>query len=615
MDGRLLLQEKCVRLLALLDASLNLVCLPFHAIGCILESNTPAMAMAAMLRLLDINQFALIDQLRIEFHEGLNLLTGETGTGKSIIVDALGLLLGEKGYSEMIRTGSDRSKITGVFEFEENRFLAQIFEEHGLEWNAEELIIRRELNQNGKGRAFVNNQIIPVSFLRGIGPHLVDIHGQSEQQALYNSESQLEFLDANTSVADLLQEVVGFHRQRWQNLQRIQSLERSEQDRLRTLDLLSFQIQDIEKLQLKSDDEDLRLEEEHQLLANADKLYQLSNQAYTDLYEAETSASATLKHASRLLEELKRIDPRCDPLWQQLQSARIAADDVSRSLREYASKIKVDPQRLEWVENRMAEIARLKKKYGSTVSEVLAFCQKSRLELQALEAADETLETLKQEQVRLEQQYWKKAVELSQKRRAAATELEKKVERELAQLAMGKTRFRIALKQIESTRDAKVPEEIAVGTARGIDEVQFLLSANPGEDLRPLAKIASGGEISRIMLALKTVRSIDGRGKVLVFDEVDAGIGGQTADVVGQKLKKLSRRNQILCVTHLPQIASYADVHYRLEKRVEKGRTLTRMTQLDEDARVHEIARMISGERTTENVIKHAAELLKSAAK
>jgi DNA repair protein RecN (Recombination protein N) len=611
MDGRLLLQEKCVRLLALLDASLKLVCLPFHAIGCI----SPAMAMAAMLRLLDISQFALIDQLRIEFHEGLNLLTGETGTGKSIIVDALGLLLGEKGYSEMIRTGSDRSKITGVFEFEENRFLAQIFEEHGLEWNAEELIIRRELSQNGKGRAFVNNQIIPVSFLRAIGPHLVDIHGQSEQQALYNSESQLEFLDANAAVADLLQEVVGFHRQRGQNLQRIQSLERSEQDRLRTLDLLSFQIQDIEKLQLKSDDEDLRLEEEHQLLANADKLYQLSNQAYTDLYEAETSASATLKHASRLLEELKRIDPLCDSLWQQLQSTRIAADDVSRSLREYASKIKVDPQRLEWVENRMADIARLKKKYGSTVSEVLAFCQKSRLELQALEAADETLETLKQEQVRLEQQYWKKAVELSQKRRAAAAELEKKVERELAQLAMGKTRFRIALKQIESTRDAKVGEEIAVGTARGIDEVQFLLSANPGEDLRPLAKIASGGEISRIMLALKTVRSTDDRGKVLVFDEVDAGIGGQTADVVGQKLKKLSRRNQILCVTHLPQIASYADGHYRLEKRVEKGRTLTRVTQLDEDARVHEIARMISGERTTENVIKHAAELLKSAAK
>jgi len=568
-----------------------------------------------MLRLLEISQFALIDQLRIEFHEGLNLLTGETGSGKSIIVDALGLLLGEKGYSEMIRTGSDRSKITGVFEFKEDTCLARIFEEHGLEWNAEELIIRRELSHNGKGRAFVNNQMVPVTFLREIALHLADIHGQSEQQALYNAESQLEFLDASAAVSELLNEVVGLHRQRGQNLQRIQSLERTEQDRLRTLDLLSFQIQDIERLQLKSDDEDLRLEEEHQLLANADKLYQLSNQAYAELYEAEASASATLKHASRLLEELKRIDARCDSLWQQLQSARIAADDVSRSLREYASKIQVDPQRLEWVENRMAEIARLKKKYGGTIREVLAFCEQSRLELQALQAADETVATLKQEQVRLEQQYWKKAVELSQKRSVAAAELEKKVERELAQLAMGKTRFRIALKQIESTQDANVHEKIAAGTERGIDEVEFLLSANPGEDLRPLAKIASGGEISRIMLALKTVRSTDDRGKVLVFDEVDAGIGGQTADVVGQKLKKLSRRNQILCVTHLPQIASYADCHYRLEKRVEKGRTLTEVSQLDADERVHEIARMISGERMTENVIKHAAELLKSAAK
>jgi DNA repair protein RecN (Recombination protein N) len=298
-----------------------------------------------------------------------------------------------------------------------------------------------------------------------------------------------------------------------------------------------------------------------------------------------------------------------------LQSARISVDDVSLSLREYASKVEVNPQRLEWIESRMAEIGRLKKKYGRTIGEIVAFCQKNKLELEGLQGADETLETLKRERVRVKQEYWKKATELSEKRKAAASEIEKRVEKELAQLAMEKTRFRIALTRIEQTQEASVGESAFPGTSRGIDEVEFLLSPNPGEDLKPLVKIASGGEISRIMLALKTVRSTDDRGKVLVFDEVDAGIGGQTADVVGQKLKKLSRRNQILCVTHLPQIASYADGHYRLEKRVEKGRTLTRVTQLDEDARVHEIARMISGERTTENVIKHAAELLKSAAK
>jgi DNA repair protein RecN (Recombination protein N) len=568
-----------------------------------------------MLRLLEISQFALIERLRIEFQAGLNLLTGETGSGKSIIVDALGLLLGEKGYSEMIRTGSDRSTITGAFELEESGPLPRAFERSGLELPDQELIVRRELVQNGKSRAFVNNQIIPVSFLREIAPYLVDIHGQNEQQTLYSSESQLQFVDASANVSDLLDEVSRLHEQLSENLHLTRSLETSEQDRLRSIDLLSFQIAEIEKVQLKSDDEDLRLELEHRLLANADKLFQLSNQAYGELYEAETSASTALKHASRLLEELKRTDSRCHSLWEQLQSARISVDDVSLSLREYASKVEVNPQRLEWIESRMAEIGRLKKKYGRTIGEIAAFCQKSKLELESLQGADETLEILKRERVHLKQEYWRKATELSEERKAAAGEIEKKVEKELAQLAMEKTRFRITLTQIGQTQDGKVGESAFPGTPRGIDEVEFLLSPNPGEDLKPLVKIASGGEISRIMLALKTVKSTDGRGKTLVFDEVDAGIGGQTADVVGQKLKKLSRRNQVLCVTHLPQIASYADNHYSIEKRVENRRTLIRVIHLNGGQRVQEIARMISGERMTESVLKHAAELLKSAAR
>jgi DNA repair protein RecN (Recombination protein N) len=568
-----------------------------------------------MLRLLEISQFALIERLRIEFQAGLNLLTGETGSGKSIIVDALGLLLGEKGYSEMIRTGSDRSTITGAFELEESGPLPRAFERSGLELPDQELIVRRELVQNGKSRAFVNNQIIPVSFLREIAPYLVDIHGQNEQQTLYSSESQLQFVDASANVSDLLDEVSRLHEQLSENLHLTRSLETSEQDRLRSIDLLSFQIAEIEKVQLKSDDEDLRLELEHRLLANADKLFQLSNQAYGELYEAETSASTALKHASRLLEELKRTDSRCHSLWEQLQSARISVDDVSLSLREYASKVEVNPQRLEWIESRMAEIGRLKKKYGRTIGEIAAFCQKSKLELESLQGADETLEILKRERVHLKQEYWRKATELSEERKAAAGEIEKKVEKELAQLAMEKTRFRITLTQIGQTQDGKVGESAFPGTPRGIDEVEFLLSPNPGEDLKPLVKIASGGEISRIMLALKTVKSTDGRGKTLVFDEGDAGIGGQTADVVGQKLKKLSRRNQVLCVTHLPQIASYADNHYSIEKRVENRRTLIRVIHLNGGQRVQEIARMISGERMTESVLKHAAELLKSAAR
>jgi DNA repair protein RecN (Recombination protein N) len=568
-----------------------------------------------MLRLLEISQFALIERLRIEFESGLNLLTGETGSGKSIIVDALGLLLGEKGYSEMIRTGSDRSTITGVFELEDSRTLSEAFETSGLELVDDELVIRRELVQNGKGRAFINNQIIPVSFLREIAPYLVDIHGQNEQQTLYSSESQLQFVDASTEASSLLEDVSRLYEQLGQNLHRIHGLETSEQARLRTIDLLSFQVTEIEKAQLKCDDEDIRLEQEQKLLANAGKLHQLSSQAYVELYEAEASAGTALKHASRLLEELKRTDSRCESLWEQLQSARISVDDVSLSLREYVSNVEVNPERLEWIENRMAEIARLKKKYGTTIGEITAFCQKNKLELEELQAADATLETLKRERIHLKQEYLKKATELSERRKASAGEIEKKVERELAQLAMAKTRFQIAFSRIEETQDGKEGDNDFPGGRRGIDKLEFLLSPNPGEDLKPLVKIASGGEISRIMLALKTVKNTDGRSKTLVFDEVDAGIGGQTAAVVGQKLKKLARRNQVLCVTHLPQIASYADNHYSIEKRVENQRALIRVVHLNQDKRVQEIARMISGERMTESVLKHAAELLKSAAK
>ena len=567
-----------------------------------------------MLRLLEISQFALIDRLSIEFHEGLNLLTGETGSGKSIIVDALGLLLGEKGHAEMIRTGAERFVVTGCFEVSEDDRIRKQFEQSGLEFNEEELIVKREFTQNAKGRSFVNHQMVPLSFLKETAKYLVDIHGQNEQQTLYGGDSQLQFLDACSNLDDLPGEVRSLYEQLSEKVQQIQALGKNEQERLRTVDLLAFQTVEIEKAQLRSEDEDERLAAEHKLLANAERLYQLSSQAYSELYEAETSASAILKRAGRMLEELRRVDNRCDGLWEQLQSARISLEDVALSLREYSSRIEVNPQRLELVENRMAEIDRLKKKYGGTLQGIFSFYQKSKSELENLQSADETLATLEREKMILQEGYWKRALELSEKRQSAAKHLEKEVERELGQLAMGKTRFRISFAEArQSNRNAQ--SDSPPGTGRGIDEIEFLISPNPGEDLKPLIKIGSGGEISRVMLALKSVKSIDGRSKTLVFDEVDSGIGGQTADVVGQKLKKLSEHNQVICVTHLPQIASYADSHYHIEKRVEKGRTLTQVARLDGKERVREIARMISGERVTDSVLKHAAELLKMAAK
>ncbi len=566
-----------------------------------------------MLKLLEISQFALIDHLTVEFQEGLNLLTGETGSGKSIIVDALGLLLGEKGFSEMIRTGADKAMISGLFEVKDQDRLRERFEASGLEFNPEELIVRRELVQNGKGRAFVNNQMIPVGFLRETAELLVDIHGQNEQQALYQNEPQLQYLDSFGNAESLQKQVRNLYEEINRRKQQIHSLKKSEQERLRAIDLLSYQLGEIEKAQLKVEDEEEHLALEHSLLANADKLFQSSNQAYAELYDAEASASAALKRASRLLEDLKRVDGRCDDLLQQLQTAKITTEDVAFSLREYASRVEVNPRRLEWVENRMAEIARLKKKYGSSLREVLSFYKNGKAELESLQGADESLASLEKQRSVLVEDYLKKALELSEKRKAGARLLEKSVERELVQLAMGKTRFQISFEAV--TNRGEFCEDDVVGAAFGIDCIEFLISPNPGEELKPLVKIASGGEISRIMLALKTVKSTDSRSKTLVFDEVDSGIGGQTADVLGQKLKRLSKLNQVICVTHLPQIASYADAHYHIEKRVEKGRTLTQVSHLDCQERVQEIARMISGERVTESVLKHASELLKGAAK
>lgn len=569
-----------------------------------------------MLKFLEIRQFALIDQLSIEFAEGLNLLTGETGSGKSIIVDALGLLLGAKGYAEMIRTDGDKATVTGVFELADEPRLRERFDQSGLEFNPEELLIRRELAQSGKGRAFVNNQVVPVGFLKEIARFLVDIHGQNEQQTLSQNESQLAFVDAFAGVESLASDVAELYERWHEALKKIQSLRRSEQERLRSIDLLTFQIGEIEKVSLKRVDEDVELVAEQIMLANADKLLQLSNQAYSELYEAENSASAAMKRGSRQLEELCRLDPRCESLLEQLKSARIAVDDVAFSLREYSSRIEVNPERLEWIESRLAEIDRLKRKYGKTIQEVLAFYEGIKREFETLVAADESLEVLEKEQLTAARRFRQKATELSNKRKAAAPTLEKTVEKELAQLAMERCRFRVAF---AGGSEGSVPSDEAVPAAResvtGIDEIEFLLSPNPGEELKPLVKIASGGEISRIMLALKSVQTVDSRSKSLVFDEVDAGIGGQTADVVGQKLKRLSRKNQVICVTHLPQIASYADSHYFIEKNVDKGRTFTRVTRLDVNERIHEIARMISGERKTESVLKHAAELLKSAAR
>ncbi len=564
-----------------------------------------------MLKFLEIRDFALVDHLSLEFREGLNLLTGETGSGKSIIVDALGLLAGAKARAEMVRTGSGKATVSGCFEGVER--LRGPLEESGLEFDPEGVIVRREVVPDGRGRAFVNNQMVPVAFLRKLGTHCVDIHGQSDQQSLFSRDSQLQWLDLYGGHQVPRAEVEDLYSRLERGWEQVRRLKLSEQERLRAIDLLSFQVDEIRKAALSSPDEESQLLEERRLLSNADRLFQAAHQAYAHLYESEDSIGARLRQTGRLLEELESLDARCRGLQEQFQSACISIEDVSLALREYASGIEVNPSRLDRIEERLVEIDGLKRKYGESVEAVMAYGRRIEGELEELQEADRKVDSIEKELQALESGYLSRAESLSLQRKKAAEKLERSMGRELEQLAMEKTRFRVAFSSASGRGGQAASGPGVPGTANGTDVIDFLISPNPGEDLKALAKIASGGEVSRIMLALKTIRSIDDGGKTLIFDEVDSGIGGRAADVVGRKLKVLSRANQVLCVTHLPQIASYADNHFHIEKRVDNNRTVTRVARLDRESRIREIARMISGERVTENVLKHAAELLNSA--
>lgn len=554
-----------------------------------------------MLRHLFISNYALIDQLEMEFHGGLNLLSGETGSGKSIIVDALGLLLGSKASPEMVRTGSDHASVSGVFQIAKFPSLTRFLEAQGVESDNQELILKREISREGKSRAFISHQPITVGTLKSLGRWLVDIHGQNEQQALTEADAQLALVDEFAGNQALLEELAILSQELATIRSRLQTLEHSEKEQARLADLLSFQKKEIETAQLKPG-EDEALDAEHRRLANAAKLLEAANEVYAALYESETAAARTVSMAEHSLESIARIDETLAANLEQLRSARIQLEDVALSLRDYRRKIDVSPGRLQQVESRMGEIEKLRRKYGTTVNEILEFHRDVARQLQSLEHRDEELESLKHQMSQLSQAYFSKAKTLSERRQRTALELEKALEHELKELAMDRTRFKVQFN--------RSPVEFS---PLGFDVVEYLVSPNVGEPLKPLARIASGGEISRLMLALKTITHADSRIKTMVFDEVDAGIGGRTAEVLGRKLKSLAQKNQILCVTHLPQIASFADHHYFIEKVEMRGRTVTRVEHLGEDDRINELARMLSGARITDAVKKHARELLKQS--
>jgi DNA repair protein RecN (Recombination protein N) len=566
-----------------------------------------------MLREIHIQNYAVIENLSVEFDSGLNVLSGETGSGKSILVDALGLALGGRASPDLIRTGQERATVTAVFRSDDRIPWVAWLEECGLPGSEEpEIILRREVQAGGKSRLLVNDQPVTLTAVKALAPLLVEVHGQSEHVSLLAREAQLELLDQFAVAEELLLKVGELYARRHELEREIENLSQNEQDRLRTIDLLRFQSQELEHARL-TPGEDARLEDEKRVLANLEKIRAAAHTAYNQLYEEEDSACSRLAAAGRALEDLHHYDSAVDLYLEPLASARASLEDLAFFLRDYLGKLEANPRRLEELEDRLALLDRLKRKYGKTIEEILAYGSHVREQLARLEHADQRREDAQRALEKAAAEYQTAARALSELRKDAARKLEKLVREELAQLGMEKARFQVAFETPAEDR----------GGVKGIDEIEFRISPNPGEELRPLEKTASGGELSRLMLALKTLvgqgRAVKGRSrawksKTFVFDEVDAGIGGRIAESVGQRLKRLARDAQVLCVTHLAQIACFADRHHYVEKFERAGRTVTTVKYLDGDkARAAELARMLSGAQVTDAALKHAAAMLKQA--
>ncbi len=553
-----------------------------------------------MLKLLIVKNIALSASVELEFAPGLNLLTGETGAGKSLVVDALGLVLGARGDAELIRTGEKTATVEAVFDVPG---IGALLEARGLPVDGDEVILRRELGAAGRSRAAVNGALVPVATLRELAPALAAIHGQNEHRDLLDEDSHGEFLD---EFAGLLAERAALGdayrdlRAAEAELEATTAGERGLADRR---EFLSFQLTEIDRAALEPGEDEI-LAAERVVQANSGRLAGLSSEAYAALYEDEGAVLEKLAAIYRKVQELAALDPRFAPHLESRAAVTASLDELALFLRDYKDTLGADPARLDAIESRLALIDRLKKRHGGSLVAVLEFAERTRDELGLSRSPEETLALLEKRVSDGRQRYRALAVALSAKRRKAALVLEKRVLRELGELAMEKTAFTVALSS------SNEPE---LWGATGFDRPQFCISANVGEESRPLARVASGGELSRILLALRTVEAGRKNRATAVFDEVDSGIGGRVAEVVGRKLRAVAQYRQVLCVTHLAAVASQADAHFVVRKRVASGRTLSEVAELDAAGRIEEIARMMGGETITATSRKHAREMLEHA--
>jgi DNA repair protein RecN (Recombination protein N) len=565
-----------------------------------------------MLRDLRIQDFAIIEDLLLTFESGLNIITGDTGAGKSILIEALGLILGGRGSADMIRTGSKQARITARFDLNgDPEKIAQI-RDLGLEIDEGDLVIQRILSRAGTARITANGDPATVGLLARIGENLVDIHGQQEHHCLLKRENHLALLDAFGGNGDLLVS----YRQCFSRLvhtqRELRRIENEEKDRVRRIDFLRYQIDEIDTVAPKPA-EDRELEEAIRVLGNAERIRILAETCYAMLYENENSLSDQVGQLLSGLRELSSLDARAEGISGDGEEIKFQLEDMAHTLRDYASNVESDPSRLAELENRLELLRMLKRKYGETISDVLRFRQEAGKELARLTGSEENRSRLQADLASSLQETTSLAEKLSQKRQQAADRLERKLEKELADLAMQGTRFIVRIEPHSSNSEELQDSKGRSLTPFGYDLVEFLVSPNVGEPPKPLARIASGGELSRIMLSIKTVLASVDRVETLIFDEIDAGIGGRVAEILGRRLRYVAKGRQAICVTHSPQVATQGHIHIHIAKRVDQGRTYVTARALEGKERVQEIARMLGGMEITRTTVQHAREMLNSA--
>ncbi|MCY7807327.1 DNA repair protein RecN [Bacillus spizizenii] len=569
-----------------------------------------------MLAELSIKNFAIIEELTVSFERGLTVLTGETGAGKSIIIDAISLLVGGRGSSEFVRYGETKAELEGLFLLESGHPVFDVCTEQGIDASDEMIVMRRDISTSGKSVCRVNGKLVTIASLREIGRLLLDIHGQHDNQLLMEDENHLRLLDkfAGAEVESALQAYQEGYQRYMKLLKKLKQLSESEQEMAHRLDLIQFQLEEIESAKLELN-EDEQLQEERQQISNFEKIYGSLQNAYNAL-RSEQGGLDWVGMASAQLEDISDINEPLKKLSESVSNSYYLLEDATFQMRNMLDELEYDPERLNYIETRLNEIKQLKRKYGATVEDILEYASKIEEEIDQIENRDSHLQSVKKELDSVGKDVAVEAANVSQIRKAWAKKLADEIHRELKSLYMEKSTFDTEFKVKTASRNEEAPmvngQPVQL-TDQGIDSVKFLISTNTGEPLKSLSKVASGGELSRVMLAIKSIFSSQQDVTSIIFDEVDTGVSGRVAQAIAEKIHKVSIGSQVLCITHLPQVAAMADTHLYIAKELKDGRTTTRVKPLSKQEKVVEIGRMIAGVEVTDLTKRHAKELLKQA--